>query len=1353
MDLQQPDLTAIGSSVLAKRYLARNEQGELIETPQERFVAVAKHVAQAEAAYDINPETVWPVFYKMMAARDFMPNTPCLVNAGHPNGQLSACFVLPIEDSMERIFQTLKDTALIHKSGGGVGSSFSRIRPANDFVQTTTGLASGPISFMHAYNNVTECVKQSGVRRGANMAVLRCLDGATMIHTVSGRFPIKDLVGQRPYVYTCDAATRRVHVIRADQVFASDKNREMVRVWFDNDEYIDCTIDQRFLLASGRYKEAKDLKLGMRLMALTKTVIKHGNSSRYIKTVGCTDGRNEYEHRVIARDILKETTTADWHVHHLDGNSLNNVPSNLEMINRSDHASVHLQPLLYHQRRIAKKRRGKTLEEVYGKEKAAEWKSRMSVSAQNRAHAKPGNHKVVRVEPIKDKADVVYDISLPTLHNFAANGVFVHNCDHPDILQFVDCKLKPGDLNNFNISVGITNAFMQALDEDTEYPLINPRTGKPTRTVRAREVFNRIVHNAHFSGEPGLFFLDRVNESDPVATPDDPIEAPNPCQPGWATVLTPEGIRTFDEVHVGSTIWSGQRWTQITNKVKTGVKPVYRYHTRAGCFVGTSNHRIVSEGTKIEIVDTSNVDLALGQLGDPNDKISPQDIVDGLVIGNGITQANSGAPFLTISEDDVCCYRKSEIAELILEHCPTVHDDAWRVATTINEVSTNVFERIVPARFLYGTAQKMRGFLRGLYTANGSTHRNRITLLTNVNIVRNVQMMLSSLGIPSHYTINRAHGCVYYYLNIEAWACKRFHNLIGFIQPEHGFIQPEHNHCLDVVCNIRPKLTYDIVDVEYFGEETVYAITVDDEEHTYWTGGLHASNCGEQPLHPYDACDLGSINLANFLSAGKIDWDRLGSTTRTAVRFLDDVHDVNHYPIPEIQKRTQNNRRIGLGVMGWADVLIDMGIPYASQKALDLAELVMAFINIAAIKASEELATHRGPFPVFASSKHATNGKKPRRNATVTTIAPTGSISIIAGCSSGIEPLFAVVQTRRQADMTMVDVNPRFIAVAKREGFYSETLMERVRETGTVKDCPEVPGHWQQVFAVANEIPVEYHVKMQAAFQQHVECAVSKTINLPQTAPVEDVERAYMLAWQEGCKGITVYRDKCRENQTLSLGASSEKKAEPKAELVRPELHPLPTEPYDAKVWYVETPAGKLSVKLGLDHGRPFEVWYEVSRPGRAITALSDALARLGSLVLRMDSPIDPMRRVELIIDQLTGLGGGDSVGFGPGRVLSVPDGAAKALRTLLDAVSKDEPASTVVSTPIVVVSAAEGISKPSNGHNGNGHNSNGHNGNGHNGNGHHHNLGAGDICPECHQATLYHTEGCSMCPCGFSHC
>ena len=558
-------LTDVALRVLEKRYLSRDEEGRVVETPEQMFWRVARNIAAAEERYGESVEEWAKKFYSLMASLDFLPNSPTLMNAGKELQQLSACFVLPIEDSMESIFGTLKATALIHKSGGGTGFSFSKLRPRGDIVRTTKGIASGPVSFMKVYDGATEAIKQGGMRRGANMGILRV--------------------------------------------------------------------------------------------------------------------------------------------------------------------------------------------------------------------------------------------------------------DHPDILDFITAKRDPNVLSNFNISVGITAEFWKALESGGEYDLINPRTGQVAGRLKAERVFNLIVEMAWETGEPGVVFLDRINETNP----------------------TP---------HLG----------------------------------------------EIE--------------------------------------------------------------------------------------STNP--------------------------------------------------------------------------------------------------------------------------------------------------------CGEQPLLPYESCNLGSINLSHMIEGGEVNWEKLRETTHLAVRFLDDAIDVNRFPLEEIAKITLDNRKIGLGVMGFADALIDMEIPYDSEEALTVAEEIMSFIQKESKVESAKLAEERGPFPNFHGSALDLSGGPLMRNATTTTIAPTGSISLIAGCSSGIEPLYAILHIHRALDgEELLIASSRFESVAKERGFYSEELMKKVAHRGSVRGMEEVPEDVQRIFATAHDVSPEHHVRVQAAFQKHVDNAVSKTVNFPRDATKEDVRKVFLLARELGCKGITIFREGSRRGQVL----------------------------------------------------------------------------------------------------------------------------------------------------------------------------------------------------------------------------
>lgn len=674
--------------VLERRYLKKDGEGKILESPEEMFRRVARHIAKAERAYgdEGRERKMQELFYRMMTEFKFLPNSPTLMNAGRRLGQLAACFVLPVEDSMEGIFDALKSAALIHKSGGGTGFSFSRLRPKNSKVGTTGGIASGPVSFMRIFNTATEQVKQGGTRRGANMAILRV--------------------------------------------------------------------------------------------------------------------------------------------------------------------------------------------------------------------------------------------------------------DHPDIMEFITCKESNKELNNFNISVGVTDAFMEAVIQGKPYELIEPRDLRKVGEADAAEVYQALVYQAWSTGDPGIIFLDRINRDNP--TPDlGTIESTNPC--------------------------------------------------------------------------------------------------------------------------------------------------------------------------------------------------------------------------------------------------------------------------------------------------------------------------GEQPLLPMEACNLGSINLAKFVTEGKagpaIDYPALKETVWLAVQFLDNVIDMSLYPMPEIEKMARGNRKIGLGVMGFADMLYRLGIPYNSEKALQVAEEVMGFIQKESHEASGSLADERGLFPNFEKSIFRDMEGCRYRNATTTTIAPTGTLSIIAGCSSGIEPLFALTFVRRVMENNeLLETNPYFEEVAKERGFYSRELMDAVAKTGSIREMKDIPEDVREVFVTAHDVTPEWHIRMQAAFQKQTDNAVSKTVNLPGDSTAEDVQWVYTLAYELGCKGVTIYRDGSKENQVLSYDNKAKSDLSSIADVKeRPET----LEGFTTKV---VTGMGNLYVTVTEHDGQPFEVFATIGKSGKSTTAKTEAIGRLVSLALRSGI------HVEKIVEQLKGICGEHPVFQKDGLILSIPDAISRVL-------------------------------------------------------------------------------------------
>jgi len=736
--------------VLEKRYLKKDKKGKVIETPKEMFRRVASNIASPDRAYGKSSKQVKQSedeFYQIMSKLEFLPNSPTLMNAGTPLQQLSACFVLSVDDSINSIYETIKQGALIHKSGGGTGFSFSKIRPKGSLVGTTSGVASGPVSFMKVFNASTEAIKQGGRRRGANIGIL--------------------------------------------------------------------------------------------------------------------------------------------------------------------------------------------------------------------------------------------------------------NVDHPDILEFITSKGKEGSLNNFNISVAVSDEFMESAQRGQDYNLIDPRTKKVSGKLNATEVLNKIVEMAWSNGEPGLIFLDRINRDNP----------------------TPQ--------------------------------------------VG-----------KIE--------------------------------------------------------------------------------------STNP--------------------------------------------------------------------------------------------------------------------------------------------------------CGEQPLLPYESCNLGSINLAKMVEKDKINWDKLRKTVHIAVHFLDNVIDANKYPLPQIAKNTKANRKIGLGIMGFADMLINLRIPYNSKKALSLAEKIMSFIQDESKKASQNLAKERGVFPNFKESRWEKEGLK-LRNATTTTIAPTGSISMIADCSSGIEPIFSILYYKQVlGGEKLLYVNEEFERIAREKGIYSSELIQEIANNkGSCQQISEVPLSIRKIFATALDIPFEDHIKMQACFQKYTDNAVSKTINFPNQAGKEDIKKAFILAYKMGCKGITIYRDRSREEQVIKMGAIKEKS--------KKEIIPRPR----GRVTYgttreMRTGCGDLYVTINEDReGNPFEVFAQLGKSGGCAASQTEAIGRLVSLGLRSGIPW------ELIVKQLKGISCDRPWGFGKNKVLSCADAVGKAIE--LYQVEKKTP--PPLSEPPVKKISPKGEKETAGGSG--------------------RWIGA---CPQCGSSAIEYEGGCFVCrSCGYTEC
>lgn len=1054
--------------VLEKRYLAKDETGKLLENPEGMFTRVAKTVAAADAGYASTNElkATEKEFFDLMANLEFLPNSPTLMNAGRPLGQLSACFVLPVEDTMEGIFESIKNAALIHKSGGGTGFSFSRLRPKGASVNSTGGVASGPISFMKVFNAATEAVKQGGTRRGANMGILRV--------------------------------------------------------------------------------------------------------------------------------------------------------------------------------------------------------------------------------------------------------------DHPDIREFITCKQDNADITNFNISVAVTEEFMQAVENGGKYDLIDPRTKIAVRQESASEIFDMIVNNAWNNGEPGIIFVDRLNKDN--VTPElGEIESTNPCITRDSWLLTKDGPMQVSDVLGKETFLALNGSFHSTDKkgfFSTGIKNVIKLCTDRGYELTlTRDHKVrtVADVTRFKIDEEWK---AAGDLK-PGDRIVlsnnrgivwegkgnyNEGYLLGLLIGDGTLKKDGGI---------ICIWGRDEEAQALMRAAGDAayalphRGDFKGFQAVINGRQENRM-RLAALRDLAGeygilpgdkkiTANIERtgydfhiGFLKGLFDTDGTvvgTQEKGLSVRlwqNDMECLKTVQRMLHRLGIASTiYSDRKAEGTkampdgkggykdykvkAGHELVISQDNLFQFFKIIGFSSSK------KQNRLKEGLGNYKRSLNRErffatVTESIELGECEVFDVQVPGM-NAFDANGIYIHNCGEQPLLPYEACNLGSINLSlmvkNSGSKQDVDFDRLGIVVRKAVHFLDNVIDVNKYPLPQIDEMTKGTRKIGLGVMGWADLLCKLNIPYNSQKALSLAEKVMHFIQEESRKASIQLAEKKGVFPYYEKSMYKDLGIKVR-NATTTTIAPTGTLSIIAGVSSGIEPLFAISYIRNVMDNDeLVEVNPLFRQIAMKDGFYTDDLMKRIARKGTIKGFPEIPKATQSVFATAHDISPEWHVKMQAAFQKYTDNAVSKTVNLCHDATTNDVKEVFQLAYKTYCKGVTIYRDGSRDLQVLNIGKVKGKEETAAAETPASssELHVAPRPRPDITTGFTEKVkigCGNLYITVNYDEHGICEVFTNTGRAG-GCPSQSEATSRLVSIALR--SGID----AKSIVEQLKGIRCPSTIRQKGLKVMSCPD----AIGRLIEKVAK----------------------------------------------------------------------------------
>ncbi len=737
-------------------------------------------------------------------------------------------------------------------------------------------------------------------------------------------------------------------------------------------------------------------------------------------------------------------------------------------------------------------------------------------------------------------------------------------CDYSGHISydFLHVKSLPGHVESANISVLLSDAFMEAVRKDIPWTMryegdSGGESFRVETTVRAVDLFKELAENAWRAAEPGVLFADtarRMSNSD-LFGKRWKVVGTNACQPAIATVLTPEGIKTMGEISEGSVIMGKNGWTTVLRKWSTGVKPVHRYTTSKGEFIGTEDHKVFQKGVRTLARDAETIDTAAGVL-EPSGEFSAQAVMDGLLVGDGSFHAGCVNPHLYIGSMDED-YLTSEVADLIVGIGGVdTNARAYYVKSTLTISDLpKTYERVVPAQYFRANPDKMASFLRGLFSANGYVVRidgaaSRVGLKqTSHALIKQVQQMLSALGITSYVTVSKAKKIAFdngeydvkeaYDLNLSPTQAEKFMDVIGFIQAykNDAYVPPAHNQYSHPTSRGGK-----VQSVELLGDMEVFDITVDDKEHAYWTGGLLVSNCSEMLLDQDGVCNLGSTNLGRYIvhpytDDAYLDTNALCEDVRTAVEFLDNVQDIELRDDRSISKKQRESivflRRVGLGVAGYADALVKLGLRYAANEdTLTATSIMFGTIRDAAYQASIDLAKRKGPSVAWKGASasrrreiveggfYATlqDGLKDQivehglRNVTLLSIAPTGTISNLLGASSGIEPLFAHEYTRR----VRINGKDEFVQ-------YVHPGVEETRLLG-------IP---DSVWDTSYTVSPEDHILIQAEIQKYVDSSISKTVNLPKDATVQDVARVYMLAWKNGLKGCTVYRDESRSEQVL----------------------------------------------------------------------------------------------------------------------------------------------------------------------------------------------------------------------------
>lgn len=1199
-NLPEPQLSATGEYIASKNYLLVDLSGKIIETPKQMFWRVAHNVATADLLYDSSAQMkkTREEFYQVLANLEFVPNTPTFANAGANLQQLSACFVLPVEDSLIKIGQSLVDAIMIHKSGGGTGFSFSRLRPYGSRVRSTGRVSSGAIYFMWMYADATDRIQQGGYRRGANMGIMN-IDHPDILRWI---------------------------MIKSSEFTVNSFNLSVALT----DKFMEQVEKDAQFTPEGLSPQKEEID---RLIGEIQGALQNPESS-------FGDKMKDFENKI---QELKKFLLAE---HKDEGYDLIN-PDTKESEGRLNAKKVF---------------------ELIGR---VAWEK--------------GDPGVIFIDRINK------DNPTPQLGQIEATNP----CIVGSTLVSTERGLIP---------------IKELVEKKIELKILTDN-----RVLGGKGVTLRPHNHLWDNGVKKVWRLETEGGFELLATPDHKIMTTR----GWVPLaeLQPNKDKVL--------IQSGE-----------------------GAFNQNKNLPFTSHHLP------SSWSLQLGQ-------------VLGWLVGDGWLRKgdkNCRVGF-TFSEKDkkILDYFQSILNRWYGEKIKAVkrQNNIWHLSYH-SQYLVEFFEKLgvkpvkaaekeVPASLFTAPKEAVIGFLQGLFSADGTIgiqeiNNSKYVRLTakSKTLLKQVQLLLLNLGIKSCiYNRSRKPREMFPYTSKDGQTktylcdgvCFELHLARGAVPlflREIGFLGDKHSVKVGRLkkMGFYPQIFTDtVVELKPTGKTNVYDLT-EQISSSFIANGMVISNCGEQPLLPYESCNLGAINLVRMVKKGQgifdeIDFEKIRTTVQKAVHFLDNVIDMNRYPLPQIEQMTKTNRKIGMGVMGWADMLVRLGIPYDSPEAFNTASQLMNFIREEARKASLDLAKKRGVFPNFKGSiydKKSPNfkGQDLRlRNATLTTIAPTGTTSMLADASSGIEPYFAIrYEKNLVTGEKVVNLNPYFVKLAKDRGFWHEDLVEKIKNNkGALRGLKEIPEDIQKLFPIASDIAYEDHIKMQSAFQKSgVDNAVSKTINMSSEITPQDVIQTYLLAYNEGCKGVTIYRDHSRNKQILERGEKFQHDGKAIYSRRLPEVRRGGT-------WALATPVGTLHATVNEDEeGNPLETFFNVGKAGGDILALAEGLGRLISLDLRTTSPKLAIQKLKMIVEQLSGIGSSSSVGFGVKKIRSLPDGVAKILQNYIN-----EKLGISESQSELPLPEPKNLSQT--------------------------NYNHGNICPECGNATLVYEEGCDKCICGYAKC